>query len=126
MSSSELHEKLFDFDQWSALAKSHPEDFEAKRLALVEQTINSAPDYMQQRLRGLQWRIDMERRRAKNPTNACVNIYRMMWNRVYGEGGLLQALDSLMHFDGESPQQLLDNHNKRANESASVLHFKTN
>lgn len=126
MSNCDLHEKPFDFDQWLALAKSQPEDFEAKRLALIEQTIHSAPADMQQRLRGLQWRIDMERRRAKNPTGACVHIYRMMWNRVYGEDGLLQALDSLMHINSDSAQQTLDNHNKRANDSAAVLQFKTN
>lgn len=125
MTIHETHERTFNFDQWCALAKSDPEAFEAKRQALIEQTITGAPAHMQQRLRGLQWRVDMERKRAKNPTSACVNIYRMMWTRVYGEGGLLEALDSLMHFNGEEAQRLIESHNKRVANNAAVLQFKT-
>lgn len=90
-------QETFNFDEWCALAKSDPEAFEAKRRDVLEQLICTSPKPMQQRLRSLQWRVDMERARAKNPNSACVNIYRMMWNRVYGENGLLDALDGLLN-----------------------------
>lgn len=89
-------EKAFDFDEWCALAKQDPVGFENKRRAVIERLIMGSPEPMQERLRSLQWRVDMERARAKNANSACVNVYRMMWNRVYGESGLLDALEGLL------------------------------
>lgn len=84
------------FEYWSKLAKEDPELFEQKRREALEAVINNAPVSMQQRLRGLQWRIDAERRTAKNPLSSCVKIYNMMWDKVYGENGLLEALDTML------------------------------
>ena len=84
------------FEYWSKLAKEDPALFEQKRSEALEAVISTAPVQMQQRLRGLQWRIDAERRTTKNPLSSCVKIYNMMWDKVYGQDGLLEALDTML------------------------------
>jgi len=82
----------FDFAEWASLAKTDPQAFEAKREQVIAQLISGASPRMQTRLRGLQWRIDMDRRRASNPLSSCMQIFNQMWTSVYGERGLLDAL----------------------------------
>jgi Protein of unknown function (DUF3135) len=86
----------FDFDEWSALAKTNPVAFEEKRQALIEEFLREVPPPDQQRLRGLQFRIDMERRRARTPMAACLKLSSMMWDSLLGSHGLKNALDSLL------------------------------
>lgn len=117
-------QETFNFDEWCALAKSDPEAFETKRRAVLEQLISTSPESMQQRLRSLQWRVDMERARAKNPNSACVNIYRMMWNRVYGEDGLLDALEGLLNATTVTGHGQLAHSTGRDVKSADVLKFR--
>ena len=82
--------QMQDFDAWAALAKSDPEAFEAKRAEVIEAFIQSAPPENQQRLRGVQFRVDMERARASNPLSATIRISNMMWSAF---GDLRDALD---------------------------------
>ena len=84
-----------DFDSWSRMAREDPAAFEQHRSALIEAMIRSADPERQSRLRRLQWRIDQERRRAGTPIAACMALSRMMWDQVYGPGGLLSAMDHL-------------------------------
>ncbi len=81
-----------DFDEWAALAREDPQAFEKMRLAAIDEYIASVPDTHRQRLRRLQWRIDQERRLARNPMSACLRISRMMWDSLLGEGGLRDQL----------------------------------
>jgi hypothetical protein len=83
----------FDFEEWALLAKTDPEAFEAKREEAIAQLIERATPQMQTRLRGLQWRIDMDRRRSSTPLSSCMNIFNQMWTSVYGERGFLDALN---------------------------------
>lgn len=69
----------FDVTEWRALAQTDPEEFERRRMALIEELIASAPPDIQRRLRGTQFRVDMERQRASNPLSATLRISRMMW-----------------------------------------------
>ncbi len=85
----------FDFDTWAALAREDAEAFERRRQELLEQFIAQAPAHLQERLRRLQWRIDAERRRYKHPLKSCMALHAMMWESMYGSGGLLEALNSL-------------------------------
>lgn len=85
----------FDFDDWSRLAKDDPSAFEARRLALIEEFLRQFPQPEQQRLRGLQFRIDMVRRRARTPMGACLKISSMMWESLLGNHGLKSTLDTL-------------------------------
>lgn len=82
----------FDFDEWAKLAKDDPDAFERRRREAIEAVIAKAPDAEQQRLRGLQFRIDMERQRASNPLSACVRINNMMWEQF---NNLRVALEEL-------------------------------
>lgn len=87
--------KELDFDAWLNLAHTSPQDFESRRREVIEEFISSAPARHQHRLRQLQWRIDMERKRASNPLAACIRINRMMWESLSGDHGLLGALRQL-------------------------------
>lgn len=69
---------LPDFDKLAIMAEQHPEKFEALREALIEETIATAQASSQRRLRGLQFQIDMERRKAKTPLAACIRISHLM------------------------------------------------
>ena len=72
----------FDFDEWKTLAKHDPNKFEQRRRERIERVILARPDHRQRRLRGLQFRIDMERRRSKSALGACIRISRMMMEQV--------------------------------------------
>ena len=81
----------FDFDDWATLARRDRDAFERRRRRVIERCIASARNAA--RLRRLQWRIDVERRRARTPLQACLRISGMMWDRVVAEGGLRDRLD---------------------------------
>ena len=76
------------FNYWSNLAKTDPERLERERREAIETVIASAPEHIQQRLRGLQWRIDIERSRADNPLSACIRLNKMMADYVFSNKGL--------------------------------------
>ncbi|MDH4276216.1 MAG: DUF3135 domain-containing protein [Gammaproteobacteria bacterium] len=79
-----IQSQLFDFERWSQLAKTDPEGFEALRRQEVAAFIQGVPDARQrQRLERLQWRIDRERERTKNPLMSCIRIYNMMWESLF-------------------------------------------
>jgi hypothetical protein len=82
----------FDFDQWSSLAANDPDAFERRRAALLDALISRAPTHRQASLRRLQWRIDAERQRSGSDLGACLKLSEMMWERVLGPTGLLEAL----------------------------------
>ncbi len=88
-----------NFEQWfeelAKLAQTDPEAFETRRQALIEEAISQAPEERQERLRRFQWRIDMERKRAKTPLAACLRLNDMLMEMVYGEGGFLEAVNTL-------------------------------
>jgi len=97
----------FDFDEWAALARTDPQAFEARRVALIEDYLGQFPNPEQQRLRGLQFRIDMERRRARTPMAGCLRLSAMMWDSLLGDQGLKHALDALRRqtTDSAPPRQ---------------------
>jgi len=94
----------FDFDTWAEIAKTDPERFEEMRLELINDLFDQAPDHLKQRLEGQQWQIDQVRRQAGSPLAACIQISQKMWDSVYGEKGLLTAL--------EEPQKLMHSTSK--------------
>jgi len=92
---SEQDNNSFDFDYWMNLAKDDPSAFDEQRTNEVKTLIESAPEHMHRRLYGLQWRIDMEVKKGKNPMDSCLRVYRMMLDSIYGEKGLLEALTQM-------------------------------
>lgn len=69
-----------DFSEWARLARDAPEEFEQRRRATLEAVIARARPALQPRLRGLQSRIDLERRRARTPLGAAIRLHAMMWD----------------------------------------------
>ena len=61
------------------LASENPQAFEALRSELIENGISSAPEKIQPRLRGLQFRVDCIRRLSRTPLSALIKIQAMMW-----------------------------------------------
>lgn len=98
MQTATAHCNSFDFDEWSRLAKTDPAAFEMRRLALIEAYLHRFPPQPQRRLRGVQFRIDMERRRARTPMAGCLKLSAMMWESLLGNRGLKAALDSLLGY----------------------------
>jgi Protein of unknown function (DUF3135) len=82
----------FDWETWSELARSDPEAFEQRRKQAIEALIAAAPEHRRQRLRALQCRIDLERRRSSNPLGACIRLSNLMWESF---GELQEALKAL-------------------------------
>lgn len=70
-----------DIAEWQRLAQTDPAEFERRRRAAIEAVIVQAPSEQQARLRGLQFRIDLERTRAKTPLGAALRLQSMMWER---------------------------------------------
>ncbi|HTP96659.1 MAG TPA: DUF3135 domain-containing protein [Burkholderiales bacterium] len=69
----------FDFQKWATLAREDGAEFERQRRAAIDQLIGTASPAQQQRLRGLQFRIDLERSRSTTPLGACVRMNSLMW-----------------------------------------------
>jgi len=69
---------LPEFDKLREMAQNDPEALERLRVELCDQLIQEAPEKYRRKLRGLQFRVDMERRRAKSPMAACIAISGMM------------------------------------------------
>ena len=89
--------RTFDFDHWAALARDDPDRFEELRRDCVDALIERSGPRQRQRLRGIQFRIDMERRRSTSPMGACVRIQSLMWDKVLGPDGFY---DRLLSFGG--------------------------
>ena len=66
------------FDELVEINRHSPADLEALRTGLIKHTIDQAPEATRRRLNGLQFQIEMERRRASNALAACIKISRMM------------------------------------------------
>jgi hypothetical protein len=61
------------------MARNDPNGLETLRRSLTDSVIAAASsDHTRRRLQGLQFRVDMERRRAGNPLAATIRISEMM------------------------------------------------
>jgi hypothetical protein len=89
------HHDSFNFEEWAALASQDPDAFEQRRKDYIETFISTQPSSKQRKLRGLQFKIDMERRRARTPMGACIKLSSMMWDSLLGPEGLMNSLQQL-------------------------------
>lgn len=105
----------FDFERWATLARENPEEFERQRKQMIDEIINNSPEMMQKRMQGIQWQIDQVRQTAKTPMAACIKISSMMWDRVLGENGLVEAIEQLDLDSNSLP--------KKQSEHAQILSF---
>jgi hypothetical protein len=102
------------FDEMVRLAKTDPETLENIRRVLIEDLIADAPESYQRRLRGLQFQIDMERRKAGNPMGACVAISKMMHDSLFKLRETMNGFTGKSEFVEPEPSY---------NTSAEVLSF---
>lgn len=81
----------FDFDEWAELAKQDKVAFERKRAVTLHQAITSCASNEQElrKLNGLQFQIDMIRRKHKTAMGACIAITEKLMDQFY----LLITLD---------------------------------
>ncbi len=110
-------ELTFDFDEWMNLAKTNPAKFEQRRQAMIDKLIRSRAAESQRRLRGLQCRIDLERRRARSPLAACVRLNELMMDQFSSQ--LAPMLT------GELPLPERQPATAREHEGAQILPFKS-
>ena len=102
----------FDVDEWQRLAVEDPQEFERRREAAIRAVIEQAPPEHQARLLQLQFRIDLERRRAKTALGATVRLQSMMWERFAALRAALLTLTGEVQAGEEPPRR-----------SAKVLQF---
>ena len=74
-----MKRKLPAFDVLVDMARNEPDQLEALRQKLTNNIINNVDDeHKRRRLQGLQFRVDMERKKAKSPLAATIRISEMM------------------------------------------------
>jgi hypothetical protein len=74
-----MRHKLPAFDVLVDMARNDPQRLEQLRLELTSRVIDSAAtEQKRKRLEGLQFRVDLERRRARSPLSATIKISEMM------------------------------------------------
>lgn len=99
MSNSKQQKKFstpFDFDEWAELASNDPAEFEQRRQMCIEHFFSTIPTSRQRRLRGLQFRIDAERQKARTPLGACIKLSSMMWDSITGDNGFVPTIKRLI------------------------------
>lgn len=84
--------QLPNIDQLIELAEHNPQELENIRRREVEALINSAPDHLHRRLRGLQFQIDCRRQLHRNSSlGACIAISEMMLDSLQELNLVLQG-----------------------------------
>jgi hypothetical protein len=74
-----MKSKLPAFDVLVDMARNDPQRLESLRTVLTDEVIEGATSQRQRRrLQGLQFRVDVERQRARSPISACIKISEMM------------------------------------------------
>lgn len=74
-----MKSRLPAFDVLVDMARNDPHGLESLRVSLTEAVIAEAGDELKRkRLQGIQFRVDMERQRARSPLAACIRVSEMM------------------------------------------------
>ena len=111
--------ELPSHDVLAQLASNDPQAYEALRREVITSFIENAPERLQSRLTGLQFRVDGVRRLSRSsPLGATLRIYKLMWESFYN---LNQHWQELTH--GPAP----DASRAKiyvANSGARVLEFR--
>ncbi len=76
------------FEYASKLFREDPVAFEEYRLKTIEECISKLPEKRQQRARGLQFRIDNEMRKIKNPLARAAKMNSLMIESLMKLNGL--------------------------------------
>lgn len=95
-----MNKPLPSFERLREMAEKDPDALERLRQEHVKAAIEAAPEAYRQRLEGLQFQIDGQRRVSKNPMSSCINISKMMHDslhklRNYIEGEESDAVEEI-------------------------------
>lgn len=74
----------FDFDYWKELYISDSHLFEIERAAFIEDYIESNLTDTR-RIRGIQFRVDLERKRTKSTLGSCIRIHNLLMTHFHHE-----------------------------------------
>ncbi len=119
-----MDNQLPDVDALIRLAKDDPDGLERLRERLSNQLIENAPKEAQKRLYGLQFQINMERRRAHNPLHSCIKISEMMMESYQSLQEALAELAELSHVKSNRNQLNKSSHFAcKTCRSAEVIDF---
>lgn len=107
----------------SGLARNDPAAYEALRCDLIEDFINSSPEDVQARLRGIQFRVDGARQISRSALGATLRVYELMWESFLDLNHGLQDLVETQRrsVSGVEPDPIAQAASK---ESAQVLEFR--
>jgi len=107
---------LPDFETLIELSKTDPRALDRIKQEASAALIDEAPAKYQQRLRGLQFQIDMEVRKAKSPMEGCIRISQLMQESLSKLRSSLNNIsqDQPLHLVVEAPQPI----------SAEILPFR--
>lgn len=115
---------LPEFEELVKLAKNNPEELERLRQKACDELIEQAPVEYQRKLRGLQFKIDMERRRARTPMAACLKISEMMHDSF---GRLRKALNDVQGVKAPTLKNVMseamDEKSEEIKQSSSIVEF---
>lgn len=95
------------FDDLLHWAKHDPKRLDHYQQQKTQELIDSAPNHIQRRLRGLQFQINCQRKLHRSAIGRCIQISKMMHD----------SLDEMV--------QIVNGHNKDRNASATVLMHPT-
>lgn len=97
-----------DVDTLMRVAQDDPEGLESIRDTVIDALIESAPnEQIKRKLRGLCFKVDVERERAATPLAACIKLSQMMHNSL-GELHLAMVAPDL-HSEHARVSQAPDN-----------------
>jgi len=95
--------KLPEFDILMQMAQEQPEELEKLRASMAKRLIESAPERLQHRLRGIQFQIDSQRKLSKNPMTSCLTISSMMQESF-------ENLRAVLNGEAEAIEEGIKNH----------------
>lgn len=106
---------LPSIDSLFKMAQDDPEELERLRETLCTQLIENAPKRYQRRLNGLQFQINMMRKKSNNDLHCCIKLSEMMLESY-------QKLQSVINnLNQENCQTDVE---KNTQPCADIIHFK--
>jgi hypothetical protein len=82
----------FNFDEWAELAKRDPEAFIRRRDLVMNEISEELRARSPSAVKGICWRIEVERKRCATPLQLCLKLSSMMWNRHADLTNMLHVL----------------------------------
>ena len=99
-----------DVETLMEIARKDPSALNRIKQEAVNALIESADDSYKQRLRGLQWQVNMELNKSKTPMEGCIKICGMMHEKLWKLRAALQTqeereLEAFQESDVEHMEQ---------------------